>query len=208
MENLKTVFYNLPDEQVLESDKEVDYLVWQPDRSYLVLGRSNEAVKSLIAGAVDADAIQILKRPSGGEAVLLSPKMLVIALKVPLKSVAKVHDVFLVANKLIKKALSGFGVQDLTARGISDICIGKQKILGSAIFKKPDSVFYHAVLNVSEDVNLIGRYLQHPKREPDYRRGRDHRAFVSSLHGQGYDIDIRRLQESLELEFENFAKNI
>jgi len=200
MENLKTVFYNLPDQQVLESEKELDFLVWQPDRIYLVLGRSNEAVKSLIADTVDTDKVQVLKRPSGGEAVLLSPKMLVIALKVPLSMVQKAHDVFVIANDIIKEALSKEGIQNITSRGISDICIGEQKILGSAIFKKPDSVFYHAVLNVSEDINLIERYLQHPKREPDYRKGRNHLAFVSSIHKEAYQIDILKLKYQIELQ--------
>ena len=201
MENLKTVFYNLPDQQVLESDKDLDFLVWQPDQVYLVLGRSNEALKSLVAEAVDADKVQVLKRPSGGEAVLLSPNMLVIALKVPLSMVQKAHDVFVIANDIIKEALVKEGIQNITSRGISDICIGEQKILGSAIYKKPNSVFYHAVLNVSEDVNLIERYLQHPKREPDYRKGRTHLAFVSAIHREGFPIEVSNLMQSLELVF-------
>jgi len=201
MENLKTVFYNLPDQKILESEKELDFLVWQPDQKYLVLGRSNEAKESLIAESVDADQVQVLKRPSGGEAVLLSPKMLIIALKYPLKRVAKPHDVFTLANNIIKTSLSDLGIENITSRGISDICIGEQKILGSAIFKKPDSVFYHAVLNVSEDVNLIERYLQHPKREPDYRNGRNHLAFVSSIQKEGYFIDILHLRGILEHTF-------
>ena len=201
MENLKTVFYNLPDQQVLESEKDLDFLVWQPDQRYLVLGRSNEAVKSLIAETVDADKVQVLKRPSGGEAVLLSPNMLVIALKVPLSMVKKAHDVFVIANDIIKEALAKEGVENITSRGISDICIGEQKILGSAIYKNPDSVFYHAVLNVSEDVNLIERYLQHPKREPDYRKGRNHLAFVSTIHREGFPIKISNLMQSIELVY-------
>jgi len=197
MENLKTVLYNLPDQKVLESEKEIDFLVWQPDQKYLVLGRSNEAIKSLIAETVDADKVQVLKRPSGGEAVLLSPKMLIIALKYPLEKVSKPHDVFTIANDIIKTSLLKLGVENITSRGISDICIGEQKVLGSAIFKKPDSVFYHAVLNISEDVQLINRYLQHPKREPDYRKGRNHLAFVSSLHKESFEINIQSLKTNI-----------
>ncbi len=206
MENLKTVRYNLPDQKVLESDKPIDHIVWQVDKRYLVLGRSNEAKTSLIAQAVDADKVEVLKRPSGGEAVLLTPGMLVIALKYPLEKVGKAHDVFNLANSLIKEALSESGVQNITARGISDICIGEKKILGSAIFRKPDSVFYHAVLNVNEDIRLIDRYLKHPKREPDYRKGRSHLAFVSSLHKSGYPIDIKTIAENIEAKFQNFLK--
>jgi lipoate-protein ligase A len=202
MENLRAVKYDLPDIRVLESAKEIDFMVWQPDRIYLVLGRSNEAAGSLIAENVDADQVRVLKRPSGGEAVLLSPRMLVIALKLPINSLEKIHDAFVVANDLIKSALQKQGVRNIRSRGISDICIGEMKILGSAIYKKPDSVFYHAVLNVSEDVRLIDRYLKHPQREPDYRKGRDHTTFVSSLWAQSFLPDISVLKEAILSEFE------
>ncbi|MCK5775680.1 MAG: hypothetical protein KAH25_05880 [Bacteroidales bacterium] len=205
MENLKTVFYNLPDQQILDSEKELDFLVWQPDQMYLVLGRSNEAKKSLIAKAVDTDQVQVLKRPSGGEAVLLSPKMLVIALKYPLNKVAKPHDVFSIANDSIKNAITKLGVRNITSRGISDICIGEQKILGSAIFKKPKSVFYHAVLNISEDVSLIEQYIQHPKREPEYRKGRNHLAFVSSIQKEGYTIVIAAIKQQIESQLKRLT---
>ncbi len=200
MQNLKTVLYNLPDNKILKSKKEFDFMVWQPDQKYLVLGRSNEAEKSLIAEAVDLDKVQVLKRPSGGEAVLLSPNMLIIAVKLPLKIVSKPHDAFVIVNNIIKKVLIKQGIKNIQSRGISDISIGEQKVLGSAIFKKPDAVFYHAVLNISEDVNLIGHYLQHPKREPDYRKGRNHLAFVSSLHKEGYPIDIQALKSHISTE--------
>jgi len=208
MQNLKTVLYNLPDKQVLESDKDFDYMVWQPDQKYLVLGRSNEAVKSLVAENVDADKVQVLKRPSGGEAVLLSPNMLVIALKIPLSMVMnKAHDTFVIANDIIKAALIKEGVSNITSRGISDICIGNQKILGSAIFKTPHSVFYHAVLNISEDVSLIDRYLQHPKREPKYRKGRNHLAFISSLHQEKFILNIESLKTQISNGLKELTKN-
>lgn len=197
MQNIKSVLYNLPDEKILESLEEIDSLVWQPDQRYLVLGRSNEAIKSLKVETVDQDQVVVLKRPSGGEAVLLSQNMLVIALKIPLSTVPKAHDVFVIANDIIKQTLTKMGVQNITSRGISDICIGEQKILGSAIFKKPTVVFYHAVLNISEDVNLIDRYLKHPTKEPKYRLGRNHLAFVSSLHKEGYPFGILKIKKQL-----------
>jgi len=42
------------------------------------------------------------------------------------------------------------------------------------------------VLNISEPVDTIESYLSHPKREPDYRQGRNHLDFVTSLLREGY----------------------
>jgi lipoate-protein ligase A len=57
------------------------------------------------------------------------------------------------------------------------------------------------VINVSEDVSLIERYLKHPKREPDYRKGRKHSEFVTNLKNLGYQIDIPQLLSHFEAEF-------
>ncbi|MCK7539718.1 MAG: hypothetical protein MZV63_56820 [Marinilabiliales bacterium] len=44
---------------------------------------------------------------------------------------------------------------------------------------------YHAVLNLGEGTDVFERYLRHPRREPDYRQGRLHSEFVTSLEGGG-----------------------
>jgi lipoate-protein ligase A len=89
-------------------------------------------------------------------------------------------------NEKIIRALRGLGIKNLSANGISDICIGNQKILGSSIYRNKDRVFYHGVLNRAESVDVIERYLKHPLREPGYRDGRRHKDFVTSLSQQGY----------------------
>jgi lipoate-protein ligase A len=61
------------------------------------------------------------------------------------------------------------------------------------MYLKNNILFYHAVLNVKEDISIISKYLRHPKREPDYRAGRDHREFVTSMWAEDYKIDIQQL---------------
>ena len=189
--------YYLPDAGILDSQPSSKVFVWQPDRIYVVLGRSNNATDALIRENVLMDNVEVLKRPSGGETVILSPKMLVIASLMPVVGGLKPRDYFHKINNIIIEAIESFGVKDLSTRGISDISIGQKKILGSAVYRRPDAVFYHAVLNVGEDVALISRYISHPSREPDYRRGRPHNEFVTSLRAQGYDIDISKIAEMI-----------
>ena len=188
--------YNLPDINVLHGQPDGRFFVWQPDRTYLVLGRSNDA-SALKEEAVAADGVTVMKRPSGGETVLLTPKMLVLATLMPVREGMKPRDYFMAANDRIIRALERQGVRGLSTRGISDISIGDKKILGSAVYRYPRSVFYHAVLNVAEDVALIVRYIRHPKREPDYRRGRTHGDFVTSLTAAGFTVDVEKVVELL-----------
>ena len=43
---------------------------------------------------------------------------------------------------------------------ISDIAIGDKKILGSSMYRKKNTIFYHAVLNVSESITEISKHLK------------------------------------------------
>lgn len=69
-------------------------------------------------------------------------------------------------------------------------------------------MLYHAVLNIAEEISTISQYLKHPSKEPDYRMGRNHRDFVTSLHEQGYKIEINHLQRQLKQELSNFDFDI
>jgi lipoate-protein ligase A len=78
------------------------------------------------------------------------------------------------------------------------VAIGDKKILGSSIYRRRKILFYHAVLNVSEPIETIERYIKHPTREPDYRNGRKHHEFVTSLHAEGYKLTMKKIIRSLD----------
>jgi len=199
--------YNLPDSKVLTSTKAFDFSVWKPDRIYIVLGRSNNAKDSVFIEKAVEDNVHILKRPSGGESVILSPKTIIISVKMSISDTKNTLRHFEVINNKILNALNKLQVKNLNQRGISDISIGEKKILGSSIYRKPDFVFYHAVLNVSETNETIEKYLKHPKREPDYRKGRNHTSFVTSLKEAGAIVEMPLLIDELNTsisELSNF----
>jgi lipoate-protein ligase A len=195
--------YNLPDIDLLDQDQiNLQYFLWQPDRTYIVLGKSNDPESSLHLDLAQNDKVSITKRPSGGESVILSDKTLVIAFVSENDEYNKPLDFFRKSNLKIMKALEKWpGVKDLHQRGISDISVNNIKIAGSAIYRNQDKLFYHCVLNVSEDISLFERYLKHPKREPDYRQGRSHSNFATNLQQLGYEINISDLIRHFDQEF-------
>ena len=69
------------------------------------------------------------------------------------------------------------------------------------MYKRKDTLFYHAVLNFAVPASLIERYLRHPSKEPDYRAGRSHSEFVTSLQENGYAETIQYLKEQLAIGF-------
>lgn len=190
--------YNLPDYFIFESPKAFEYYVGVPDKTYIVLGRSNHIEKSINSKSVEKDQITILKRPSGGESVILSPNMLIFSFKQNSDIIPNPVKLFELINSKLIENLSLLGIKNLHSKGISDLSIGDKKIMGSSMFTKNKTLFYHAVLNVSEDVALIEKYLKHPLKEPDYRQNRPHKEFVTSIQKQGYNLSQDQLSKSIE----------
>jgi lipoate---protein ligase len=189
--------YDLPDIQIISKEGYPDYrlFAWVPDKIYIIIGAANQVDKSVITDNAINDNAVILKRPSGGESVILTPKTLVISTLVHENQISNPKSHFNKINSLIIEILQRLNIQGLNQKGISDISIGEKKILGSGIYRKSGILFYHAVLNVSESTALISRYLKHPQREPDYRQGRNHSEFVSSLHEQGYHVSPESIHD-------------
>jgi len=198
--------YNLPDAPLFKKGSSPGSVIWKPGGTSIVLGNSNRPEHSLDLEQVASDNIPVYKRPSGGQAVLLSPKTLVISVVYMRDRLENAMKYFRLFNQKIIHSLEGVGIRNLQQRGISDIAIGQKKILGSAIYQDKDKVFYHAVLNVAESTEVIEKYIKHPPREPDYRRGRLHRDFVTSLHREGYKLEIETLKHTIQEEFEKKEK--
>lgn len=195
--------YTLPDSYLFENNIITPTnIVWIPSETCVVLGRSNNPNDSLHIENVLADNIPVYKRPSGGETVVLSNKMVVLSVAVKQTDFKSGKSYFKDYNTKIISVLKSFGIRNLGYKGISDITINELKILGSSIYQNKFVVFYHAVLNVDESVALIDKYLKHPKREPDYRNNRDHKDFVTSLVQEKYNISINEIKKALDKEFQ------
>ncbi len=188
--------YSLPDIQLLESEVNQSF-VWIPQETYIVLGASNNVHDAVIAETVAADNIPVLKRKSGGQTVMLTPRNVIISAIITDEEINKPLHVFQEFNKLIINTLQKSGVEELSTRGISDIAVGDKKILGSSIYRAKTKLFYHAVLNYGEPPGTFAKYLKHPSKEPDYRVGRTHTEFVTSLREIGYCNSILQLQNDL-----------
>jgi len=200
---MKVFEYNLPDVELL-GDYPKKFLIWRPDKIYIILGASNRAEEALYMDNVSRDGLTLMKRPSGGQTVMLTPDNLIISAVFSGNSLLSPKNIFNTLNRKIISTIEEAGIRGLSLRGISDIAIEGKKILGSAIYRTKDKLLYHAVLNFGEPSATFERYLKHPSREPDYRTGRTHSEFVSSLKEKGYSESIYHLESELRVSFESF----
>jgi lipoate-protein ligase A len=192
--------YSLKDSALIgDFSSEYKYLVWIPDETAIVIGRGNGPGKSLFIDRIIKDGLPVYKRPSGGEAVIISPNTLVVSIADNREQQLKSREYFLKYNSAIIKALESLGVKGLKLAGISDIALNGKKILGCSLYRNKRQVFYHAVLNVCEQPDVLMKYLRYPKKTPDYRSGRDHKDFVTSLLMEGYNLSIEELKRTIAL---------
>ena len=193
----------------VQAGKPWAYRSWEAQELVVVLGRGNKAVTEVYEERCKADNIPILRRRGGGGAVVLSPGVLVLSLVTHVKQRYHFKEYFWQINEYIIEALMKAGLTELEQRGISDICLRRRKILGSSMYHGKDILFYTASLMVSNDLQLLERYLKHPSKEPDYRQGRTHRDFVTNIQQEYPEIQFQTIKDLLdEMLFKRIAEII
>ena len=175
--------------------------VGEPERC-VVLGRATP-VRDVYVGRCVADGVPVYRRKGGGGAVVLAPGMLVISTCFSFSSRPDATMLISGLAETIIQALTAYGqksgsrVQGLSIRGFGDVCIGDRKIVGSSLYFGKDLALYQASLLVRDSAGIINRYLDRPSAEPEYRRGRTHDQFVTSLEQENIPADSGALTREL-----------
>lgn len=116
---------------------------------------------------------------------------MVISVTLPLPGFTGISRTYEELTDWLIDGLGDSGVSGVRREGTSDLAIGDQKIGGSCIYRVPGLIYYSTTLLVDPDIDLVERYLEHPPREPEYRRGRPHREFMTSLKETSGITEIR-----------------
>ena len=190
-------------------DKKRDiFRIWEPENTIIVLGRSNDIDSEVVVERARIDNVKVGKRLGGGGAVVLTKGLLVITIAKLVDKYFNNQYYFDQINNLIIAALNNIGVSFLEKKGISDICIRNKKVLGSSIYRRNKSLFYQASLLVNPSISIISKYLKHPSREPDYREGRRHEDFITTLKKEGYFFTKKKVINSMERIFDGYLWTI
>ncbi|MBK9305066.1 MAG: hypothetical protein IPM94_14655 [bacterium] len=147
----------------------------------VVVGRGGRAGVEVDLVAARAAGVPVLRRPGGGCAVLLDRGNLVVSLVAPMAGIGGVTSAFRAATAWVVDGLAGCGVAGVAGDGVSDLVLDDRKVGGSCIQRTRGLVYYSTTLLFDPDLDLMERLLPHPPREPGYRRGRPHRAFLGRI---------------------------
>jgi lipoate-protein ligase A len=187
VQDLATVPYDLDDAMLARTreDQVPRVRVYAPPESAVVIGRGGKQELELDRAAIAADGVRLYKRPGGGCAVVLDAGNLVVSVALGLPGISHIKTTFAKVGDWVIAGLATCGVPGVEQRGVSDLAIGAMKVGGSCVYRTRGLFYYSTTLLVDPDLDLVERYLPHPPREPDYRAGRGHRAFMGSLKGLG-----------------------
>lgn len=147
----------------------------------VVLGRGSKPHLELNLENCLSDQVAIKRRRGGGGAVVLDEGNVIVSLVLPVAGIGDNLRHFRRIAHWLGAALSSIGIPGIYQDGVSDLVLDDRKIGGACIYRQRDLLFYSTTLLVAPRLDLIVRYLAHPPREPEYRRGRHHLEFLGQL---------------------------
>jgi lipoate-protein ligase A len=170
--------------------------VYRSPHVVVVLGRGSQPDVEVNVEAAQRDGVPLLRRRGGGCSVVLDTGNVIVSCTLPLPGLGGTTRAFRTISNWLINALNEAGVPNVRQEGTSDLAVGDRKIGGACIYRTKGLLYYTTTLLLQPDVELIERYLLHPPREPDYRAGRTHRAFLGPLADSLplHDIDSFALQ--------------
>ncbi|MGA2480811.1 MAG: hypothetical protein ABSG63_18860 [Spirochaetia bacterium] len=176
---------------------EPQFRVYEPPSLCAVLGAAGKPEQDLLLENLNTDGVPWLRRRGGGGTVILGPGQVVLAVVKEVGSPFRNKEYAAQINSWIIEAIEGLGVSGAHPEGISDIAIGEKKIVGTSIYRTRLLLFYQSSLLVSNDISLFTRYLAMPSKVPEYRRGRTHEDFCTTLAREGCTAGVPEVVAAL-----------
>lgn len=176
------------DEALLEEAEQADgprevLRLWEPDRPFVVVGRSSSISVEVNVPACEQRRIPILRRASGGAAIVAGPGCLMYAVVLSYELHPELRAIDVAHQFVLNKLSEGLRtlVPHIVHQGTCDLAVDGRKVSGNSLRCKRRAFLYHGTLLYAADLDLIEACLTMPPRQPDYRSGRPHQTFVANL---------------------------
>jgi lipoate---protein ligase len=156
--------------------------IWEPREFMVVLGSSSRVADEVHEATCQQRRIEVLRRSSGGASIITGPGCLMYAL-VLARSRAELRGIDSTHRFVLERLVAALDplVPGVIRRGTSDLVLVERKFSGNSLRVRRDWLLYHGTLLYSFPLRLIEACLGAPARQPAYRAGRGHVAFVRNL---------------------------
>jgi len=183
---------------------------WEPRQPFVVLGYANKAANEADLRACQSHQIPILRRCSGGGAVLQGPGCLnytlVLKIQDKLESITETNCFVMKRNAA---AISTLLAETATVEGFTDLALNRLKFSGSSQRRKRHFLLFHGTFLLDFDFKAMQKFLRLPPKQPSYRQDRSHEAFLTNLHLPALSIkDALRKTWNATQPLEPFPRSI
>jgi lipoate-protein ligase A len=168
---------------------------WEPTQYFVVVGYANRVASEVDLGFCERHEIPVLRRCTGGGAVVQGPGCFNYSLVLPmshspaLAGIASTNDFILQRHQHALQTLLQAPVE---RQGHTDLTVGGLKFSGNSQRRRKSSVLFHGCFLLHSDIDLIEKVLRFPSKQPDYRLNRSHKDFLMNLK-----VPCQRLKSAL-----------
>ncbi len=163
-----------PDAEVLR--------LWESPQLMVVLGRSSKAREEARLDVCRRLGAPVVRRSSGGGAILAGPGCLMYAVVLSLEKRPALRAIDQAHRFVLRRIAAALQpLCDAAPGGTSDLVLGDRKVSGNSMRRRRTHLLYHGTLLYDLPLERVGEFLSPPPRQPAYRGGRDHASFLANL---------------------------
>lgn len=159
--------------------------LWDLPRYFVVLGYGNKAATEANLPFCQKHTIPVLRRCTGGGAILQGPGVLNYSLVLHIDDHEHLHSIG-TTNRFVLERLRDTLAPLLHApvewRGQTDLAIGGLKFCGNSQRRHKRCLLFHGCFLLHLDLSLVQKTLPPPSRQPDYRLNRSHADFLININ--------------------------
>jgi lipoate-protein ligase A len=184
-----------------ESDEEI-LRFWESPETFVVVGYANKIATEVNVENCRAKSIPIFRRCSGGGTVLQGKGclnytlILRIAENSPLASISTANKFIMEHNRAAIQSLHPcfqidgpvFNISVISISGHTDLTIGELKFSGNSQRRHKNFLLFHGTFLLDFNLALVGKFLQTPSQQPEYRNRRRHEEFLMNLSLPADDV--------------------
>ena len=114
---------------------------------------------------------------------------------------SKINEAIIKTLSLVSPTFGGV-YQD----GLSDLVYAGKKIMGSSMFRSRHYLLFQGSILFDSKVEIISSYLEHPSKEPEYRKGKAHQDFLTCLKDISPGVTYEQVNNVFHNSFENLLR--
>ena len=168
-------------QRVEDGAADYGWRLWEADTVAVVLGRFGNAATEVFERQCQRDGVAVVRRCSGGGAVVVGRGCLNFAAVFALPIHPELVDVARSFSIVLNQIAGFLTIEGLSIAGGTDLVVDGRKVSGNAQRRGRRALLHHGTLLYEFDPMLAARYLREPRRQPEYRERRPHADFMGCL---------------------------